>query len=257
MTVLSAPNAPTIYVTNVGDGTRSIYISPVRRATRYAIFRGVAAGVVADGEKIFDGLHTLLPFVEVTNTPSGVTYYYAAVAYNDNSGTETESAEVEVETSGGDAGFQAAPEDYAYILGGDAIAGSAGGDAVIRGGQGNGFGDTAGAGGSITAKGGTDAGVGGDVNIAGGAGNANGDAPGAVVVAGGAGAASTSGAKLTLTGGSGDAGADAGARIELRPGDGSGNNGLIVIVAGLPTSDPTVAGALWNDTGTLKVSAGV
>ena len=33
----------------------------------------------------------------------------------------------------------------------------------------------------------------------------------------------------------------------------SGNN----IIATLPTSDPAVAGALWNDSGTLKVSAGV
>lgn len=29
-----------------------------------------------------------------------------------------------------------------------------------------------------------------------------------------------------------------------------------IIMSGLPTSDPTVAGALWNDSGTLKVSAG-
>ena len=29
-----------------------------------------------------------------------------------------------------------------------------------------------------------------------------------------------------------------------------------VIMTGLPTSDPTVAGQLWNDAGTLKVSAG-
>lgn len=29
-----------------------------------------------------------------------------------------------------------------------------------------------------------------------------------------------------------------------------------VILSGLPTSDPAVAGQLWNDTGTLKVSAG-
>ena len=29
-----------------------------------------------------------------------------------------------------------------------------------------------------------------------------------------------------------------------------------VIMANLPTSDPTVAGQLWNDTGTVKVSAG-
>ena len=29
-----------------------------------------------------------------------------------------------------------------------------------------------------------------------------------------------------------------------------------VILSGLPTSDPVVAGRLWNDAGTLKVSAG-
>ena len=29
-----------------------------------------------------------------------------------------------------------------------------------------------------------------------------------------------------------------------------------VILSGLPTSDPVVAGQLWNDAGTLKVSAG-
>lgn len=30
----------------------------------------------------------------------------------------------------------------------------------------------------------------------------------------------------------------------------------IVIMDGLPTADPVVAGQLWNDAGTLKVSAG-
>lgn len=30
----------------------------------------------------------------------------------------------------------------------------------------------------------------------------------------------------------------------------------IVIFSGLPTADPVVAGQLWNDAGTLKVSAG-
>lgn len=29
-----------------------------------------------------------------------------------------------------------------------------------------------------------------------------------------------------------------------------------VIITGLPTANPVVAGALWNDSGTLKVSAG-
>ena len=30
----------------------------------------------------------------------------------------------------------------------------------------------------------------------------------------------------------------------------------VVIFSGLPTSDPVVAGQLWSDAGTLKVSAG-
>jgi hypothetical protein len=29
-----------------------------------------------------------------------------------------------------------------------------------------------------------------------------------------------------------------------------------IILSGLPTEDPEVAGALWNDSGTLKISAG-
>jgi hypothetical protein len=33
-------------------------------------------------------------------------------------------------------------------------------------------------------------------------------------------------------------------------------SGAVVKMTGLPTSDPTVAGQLWNDAGTLKVSAG-
>jgi hypothetical protein len=36
---------------------------------------------------------------------------------------------------------------------------------------------------------------------------------------------------------------------------GSANRGL-VLMPGLPTSNPAVAGALWNDSGTLKISAG-
>jgi hypothetical protein len=33
-------------------------------------------------------------------------------------------------------------------------------------------------------------------------------------------------------------------------------SGAVVKMTGLPTADPTVAGQLWNDAGTLKVSAG-
>ena len=39
-------------------------------------------------------------------------------------------------------------------------------------------------------------------------------------------------------------------------GDSSIDANGTVVLANLPTSDPTVAGQLWNDSGTLKVSAG-
>jgi hypothetical protein len=33
-------------------------------------------------------------------------------------------------------------------------------------------------------------------------------------------------------------------------------NGAVIVMSSLPTSDPASAGQLWNDGGTLKVSAG-
>lgn len=53
-----------------------------------------------------------------------------------------------------------------------------------------------------------------------------------------------------------------GADITVAPGtgDGAGRDGLIILkhsgAAGLPTADPMVAGALWNSSGTVKISAG-
>jgi hypothetical protein len=38
--------------------------------------------------------------------------------------------------------------------------------------------------------------------------------------------------------------------------NGGGAGASVVIMRGLPTSDPTNAGQLWNDSGTLKISAG-
>ena len=38
--------------------------------------------------------------------------------------------------------------------------------------------------------------------------------------------------------------------------DGLTVNGAVVMLSNLPTSDPSNAGQLWNDSGTLKVSAG-
>lgn len=68
------------------------------------------------------------------------------------------------------------------------------------------------------------------------------------------------GGTMTVQGGdgaSGSAGDADGGNLRLRGGTGygTGSNGL-VLMDSLPTSDPTVAGALWNDSGTLKVSEG-
>jgi len=38
--------------------------------------------------------------------------------------------------------------------------------------------------------------------------------------------------------------------------DGLTVTGAVVMLSNLPTSDPSNAGQLWNDSGTLKVSAG-
>jgi hypothetical protein len=61
-----------------------------------------------------------------------------------------------------------------------------------------------------------------------------------------------------LRGGDRTAGTNAnGGSLTLRGGAGigSGVRGQ-VLITNLPTSDPTVAGAVWNDSGTLKISAG-
>ncbi len=43
-------------------------------------------------------------------------------------------------------------------------------------------------------------------------------------------------------------------KLEGGNGGGTGRDGQIIVI--VPTSDPLVAGALWNSSGTLKVSAG-
>ena len=65
---------------------------------------------------------------------------------------------------------------------------------------------------------------------------------------------------LTPPGSTASAGDKAQSKITLDAGDsGSGTLEMTMIkifMANLPTSDPVVAGQLWNDTGTLKISAG-
>jgi hypothetical protein len=68
------------------------------------------------------------------------------------------------------------------------------------------------------------------------------------------------GGKVSLSGGNGSAdgtGDAHGGNVEIAGGTGygTGHDGYIVM-PNLPTADPAVAGALWNDSGTLKVSAG-
>ena len=70
-----------------------------------------------------------------------------------------------------------------------------------------------------------------------------------------------SGKVLTITGPSAFAGAGSnqtGGNLVLQGGlkaSGGGANGLIIL-NNIPTSDPSVAGALWNSSGTLMISAG-
>lgn len=49
---------------------------------------------------------------------------------------------------------------------------------------------------------------------------------------------------------------DSGGSLALGAGVTLTVSGTNVIVSGLPTSDPSVAGALWSNTGVLTVSAG-
>lgn len=58
------------------------------------------------------------------------------------------------------------------------------------------------------------------------------------------------GGSVSITAGNGTIGGN----IVLQAGDGSGSDGVIRLI--LPTVDPAVAGALWNDSGTVMISAG-
>lgn len=111
---------------------------------------------------------------------------------------------------------------WAYLNGGAGASGEDGGGASLRGGTANGgFAE----GGTFEAAGGAAAGDGGTARVYGGAAEG---------------------------GGNGDGG-----DVHLRPGNaaGSGRAGLVIIET-LPVIDPEVVNALWNDAGTLKVSAG-
>jgi len=93
---------------------------------------------------------------------------------------------------------------------------------------------------------------GGPVSFTGGD---HGNHNGAQVFAYGANSNHNGGGDLMLSGGSTDS-VDAGGDVILEGGDStSGTKGHIVLL-NLPTSDPHVAGALWNSGGVLHISAG-
>lgn len=138
-----------------------------------------------------------------------------------------------------------------------------GGGFVLSGGEGDGTGN----GGGVMLRsgdGGVDGGSGGGAELSGGisgvggnGGNAyvkggSGTFPGGAFINGGD-AVSGSGNKggaVAISGGLGDGVADSGdVWIEIQ-----GNATLKIY--GLPTSNPNSANALWNDAGTLKISAG-
>jgi len=92
---------------------------------------------------------------------------------------------------------------------------------------------------------------------------------GDIVLFGGDGANNEVGGQINIAAGVGDGGDTIGATLEVLPGQpqhggdivltpgvgGPIRNGLVVLV-GIPTSNPGVSGALWNDSGVLKISAG-
>jgi hypothetical protein len=98
---------------------------------------------------------------------------------------------------------------------------------------------------------------------------------GTVALHGGDGIGTGEGGYIQLQAGTGGSSGADGGRITITAGNpgGGGNPGLILlnggpviadhaitapqfIVSAIPTSDPLVAGQLWNDSGTVKISAG-
>jgi len=108
---------------------------------------------------------------------------------------------------------------------------------------------------SVAAQGGsatvTD-GTGGTCDFSGGDGNGSGDG-GGVFFEGGTAPDAGTGGIIELVGGESTNGI--GGDVYLEAGSGGSANGNIIL-AGLPTSDPSVAGAVYIDGTTLKISAG-
>jgi hypothetical protein len=148
-----------------------------------------------------------------------------------------------------------------YVTGGDGgdviISGGDTGDVRISGGLGGGVIELAGSvGGPVAITGGADS---GGVNIQGGTYGAENGASdvsittsdgGGITIAASAGLGGEGRVEISSDGGSGGG-------IGLVAGDGGITlNTALLVLANLPTSDPAVENAVWNDAGTLKISAG-
>lgn len=139
---------------------------------------------------------------------------------------------------GGNDDGELGPGGYIQLYAGYAGGANGGGQLELIGGDANG----SGSGGQVTIQGGGTYG-------AGGAGN--------VTISGGAGQNAGPGGPVYINGGSGLSG-NAG-HVHINGGISSGGTAGLIILGdqvALPTADPHVAGALWNSTGTLKISAG-
>lgn len=97
---------------------------------------------------------------------------------------------------------------------------------------------------------------GGDLTIrAGSAGNAGTISTGGFLSMAGGDAAAGRGGDVQIVGGADISGTTSrGGNLTLAGGPGDTHGSVILV--GLPTSDPGIANALWNDTGTVKISAG-
>lgn len=138
------------------------------------------------------------------------------------------------------------------LNGKDATSGN-GEDITITGGDG-----ADGEGGTITLLGGAgtgsfagDVGYGGVVTITGGSSDEL--EGGAVFITGGPSGSELKGAPIFITAGAGGTGGD----VVISAGSPAGEGDIgQVKIANLPAADPHIANALWNDSGTLKISAG-
>lgn len=97
---------------------------------------------------------------------------------------------------------------------------------------------------------------GGDITVHGGQAGAGTGAGGAIELTAGFGNTASAGGDVLIKAGDGDFGDNAvGLSLRLTGADGTTGKGHLLLV-GLPTADPSIAGAIWSNSGVLTVSAG-